>query len=90
MTVILALPVPALKLYKPQVKKPHHCENGNCRRSRRHGERFCWIHRYKLLKKMKADGYLQPVPKVSWTDEPRVLVNEDQLKELDFRVIARW
>lgn len=70
------------------VKKPHQCES--CRRTRRPGERFCWIHRLKLLKKMKNEGYLQPVPRVPWSDQPKVTQNEDQLKELDFRVIARW
>lgn len=64
------------------------CEK--CKRLKRFGERFCWVHRNKLIREMKKAGYLQWVPRVKWTDEPRVLVNDDQVSEYDFRVLASW
>lgn len=64
------------------------CEE--CRRGRVDGERFCWVHRYRLLKKMKQEGYLTYVPKVKWSDEPRILLSEDNVAQFQASVVRIW
>lgn len=65
------------------------CEE--CKRRRVKGERFCWVHRGRLLRKMKREGYLTYVPKVKWSDEPKILLPEDVFfGAFQDRVVQVW